>query len=143
MGRHSQTVIFGRRGTDCIAMVAVPSEPGRWFVVSRAVVIVACPKCGSVRGEPCRVAKSRRKIASSAAGSCEVCRRTVPVHRASTCREREKAYRALGGNVYPERVDHTRCAACESKWAIDPGTAVCPNCHAPRTTAAHYAKGAA
>jgi hypothetical protein len=138
VARHSETVIFGRRGTSCVAMVAIPSEPGRWFVVSRAVVVVACPKCGSERGEPCRAKRAPRK-----AGACEACRRTAPIHRAGVCRARADAYRKLGGNVYPERVDHTRCAACGSKWAIDPGTAVCPVCHAPRTAAAHYAKVAA
>ena len=141
MGRSPESVIFGRRNKNTVAIVPVPSEPGRWFVVPRSVVICACTKCGSRRGEPCRVAKSRQT--QRAGTQCSACRRVVSIHRSNVCREREAAYKALGGNVYPDRIEHTRCAACGSAWGVDPATAVCPNCHAPRTTAAHYAKGAA
>lgn len=140
MARTSESgPIFGRRGRETVALVSVPSEPGRWFVVSRAVVICACPECGADRGEPCLVAASRR--VPKAGGVCCSCRRVVPHHRAGVCREREAAYKALGGSVYPDRVEHTRCAKCGSRWGVDPATAVCPTCHAPRTTAAHYAAG--
>jgi hypothetical protein len=140
MARKAEGVIFGRNGRATVAMIPIPSEPGRWFIVSRAAVICECPKCGAQRGEPCAVAPSRKTARMGS--ECPGCRRVVPRHRAKVCREREDAYRALGGSVYPDRIEHTRCAACGASWGVDPGTAVCPACHAPRTAAAHYAKGA-
>lgn len=138
MGRKSDEPAITRRGRATFAYVPVPSEPGRWFCVPRCVIVVACPKCGAPKREPCLLRRRSDPLAV-----CPRCRRVHPIHRATACKAREDAYRRLGGNVYPERVDHTRCAACKSTWPIDPATAVCPNCHAPRTTAAHYAGGPA
>jgi hypothetical protein len=138
----SERPIFTRRGRDTVVFVAVPTEPGRWFLAHKCVAVVACPKCGAGKGEPCMVAKQKRKR-EQAGQECRTCRRVRPVHRATACKERRKAYEALGGNAYPERIEHTRCASCKADYAVDPGTAVCPNCHAPRTPAAHYSRGAA
>lgn len=34
--------------------VRVPNERGRWMLVDRSVVEVACPHCDAIAGEPCR-----------------------------------------------------------------------------------------
>lgn len=33
--------------------VKVPTEPGRWILAQKCVVVVACPLCKASVGEPC------------------------------------------------------------------------------------------
>ena len=37
-----------------LCFVAVPNERARYFRVDKCVIMVACPSCGSVAGEPCQ-----------------------------------------------------------------------------------------
>jgi len=41
--------------------VRVPNEPGRWLLVHRCVVDVACSNCGAAEGEPCHNKKAVRR----------------------------------------------------------------------------------
>lgn len=38
----------------CFVFVAVPDERGRYLRTDRSVVLVACPICKAIKGEPCK-----------------------------------------------------------------------------------------
>lgn len=130
---------------ETMAVVPVPSEPARWFVVHRSVVVLGCTGCGAVRGEPCRKEPSERVFTRGRdqcrARECPRCRRTLPAHKATVCAVRRADWKAGGYSVKPASREQTRCSACRAVWSLDPATKECPRCGAPRTLGGHYAKG--
>lgn len=53
-----------------LVFVRVPSERGRYLLTDLCVLVVACPHCGALIGEPCRRGHWRAGILDGGHGNC-------------------------------------------------------------------------
>lgn len=83
MGRPSTGVYLVRHkrasgSRHTLAVLPIPSEPGRYFLTDPIAVVQGCPRCHARAGEPCRTHGHTYPAGARYHGR----------HRATICRER-------------------------------------------------------